>query len=164
MIAGLVAAFQLAVLPPEVVWADIYINDTRGGDVRIEILPQIAIEDERRYIRSVTARQTKTFMGRTTEVNWTDAESCPGLRTSLDSIAEVRVLADKTLSSYHEGPAYPSPPPPHRSSAVVTIGALEMSAWADSSLGEWVQGVIRTTDPCWLPDQPAGSDGGAPGS
>ena len=56
MILPLPAVLQVAIAGPEWVWADIYVDDARGSGERIEVLPMVVIERERRIVRSVTAQ------------------------------------------------------------------------------------------------------------
>lgn len=149
MIVSLLAALQVATAAPEWVWADIYLDDTRGSGERIEILPKVVIEAGRRTVRSVTARRTRTFLGKITEVQWTDSDRCPGLRISLDAISEVRVLAESTLAATYEGPAVLLPPPIHRPVATVKVGSATITAVPDSQLRRWVHTVLQTTGGCW---------------
>lgn len=150
----MLAALQIAPPTYEWVWADISINDGRGVVDRIEILPKVAIEADRRVLRSVVARRTSKFAGKTTNIQWTDASRCPRLRESLDSIGDVKVLAGMTLSNAYEGPAVPLVPSPHRQVATVKIGAMTMTAVAGSPLGLWVQDVATATSDCWKTDPP----------
>lgn len=144
-----IATLDMPTAAVERVWADIYISDTRGGGDRIEILPKLVVEGDRQVIRSITARMTTVFAGKTMALQWTDTDRCPQLRAALDSIAEVRVLAESTPSKLYEGLAEPPPPPHHTPTATVKISGMTLHARPATSLGMWVHRVTVATNGCW---------------
>ncbi|HQR90559.1 MAG: hypothetical protein B7Y74_07755 [Novosphingobium sp. 35-62-5] len=154
MSVALLAALQIVTATSEWVWADISISDARGSVDRIQILPKVTIEGDRQVLRTVVARRTNTFAGKTMEIQWSDTSRCPGLRASLDAISEVRVLAESTLSKSYEGLTNPPPPPPHRPVATVEVAGMRMNAIPESPLGLWVHGVTVATAGCWSEKAP----------
>ena len=146
---ALLAALQIASAQSELVWADISISDSRGSVDRIEILPKVTIEGDRRILRTVLARRTTSFAGKIMKIEWSDSSRCPRLRDSLDAISEVSILAEGTLSKTYEGLANPPPPPPHRPVATVQVAGMRMTAIPGSPLGLWVHGVTEATAGCW---------------
>lgn len=151
---AILAALQIA-SAPEFTWAEIALDDTRGSTERIEILPQLRIDDGRRDLEAVLVRRTVAFGGATQKVEWADSRTCPALLRSLDRMAEVKPWAP--LSAAYDGAWPPPAPPPHRTIATVTRDGATISVEPGSSIGEWLQGVLDTTRTCWRPERPGGA-------
>jgi hypothetical protein len=148
MISALAAVMQIAAPTPEWAWAEVYVEDTRGGAQRTEIFPQVEVLGDRRVLKGVVARRTDLFAGKPTGIRWTDTKKCPRLRETLDAVVNVKPLAESSLAQSYEGPAAP-PPPGHRDVARVTVGSMTMTVASDAPLGKWVQSIYGVTASCW---------------
>lgn len=149
MLIGLFLAAQIASAPQQAQWAEIWIDDTRGSKIAIDVfLPALVAIDPN---TAITVRRTETFANLPPKITWTGSGDCPGLRQSLDAIEKV-TLRDFTIVETMKPPA--GPPPLHRPTAKVVINSATLPITEGSELGVWLQAVLDTASQCWEPSRP----------
>ncbi|WP_340645707.1 hypothetical protein [Phenylobacterium sp.] len=151
MLIGLVLAAEIAAAPQQSLWAEIWIDDTRGSKIVIDVFQPVARVAIDPNTAAVTVRRTETFANLPPKITWTGSGDCPGLRQSLDAIEKV-ALRDFTIAETMKGPA--GPPPLHRPTAKVVINSATLPIVEGSELGAWLQGVLDTSSRCWKPGRP----------
>ena len=65
---------------------------------------------------------------------------------------QLRLLEDHTAERTARLPG--GPPPPHRASATLRAGGIQVTGFADSPVGRWTHSLLEGLERCWGPKKP----------